>query len=228
MIQTGCGDNAEVQWHLTRESAGPPAVYSLRNRFSNLCLSGEGARVDNDVPVTQYLCGDRKGLFLDQFWTLRYRSAFHAWQLVNVNSGKCAGARSGARDHKPVLQQHCRDDPWLMWQARGEDTEPHGPIRCQCRCRCRCRAEFGYAAVVPGPTIAIVPRPCGFTYEQRPDNSVTITHQGRAAGTLRGARAEKFLAEVSSGDAQLVMARWTGAYKHGNERMARNHPRNRR
>lgn len=25
MIQTGCGDNPEQQWHLTRESAGPPA-----------------------------------------------------------------------------------------------------------------------------------------------------------------------------------------------------------
>ncbi|MEV6750934.1 hypothetical protein [Streptomyces sp. NPDC051214] len=73
-----------------------------------------------------------------------------------------------------------------------------------------------------------MPRPSGFTYEQRPDASVTITHHGRAAGTLRGARAEKFLAEVESGDAQLVMARWTGAYKHGNERTARNHPRNRR
>ncbi|MFJ4713018.1 hypothetical protein [Streptomyces sp. NPDC088785] len=73
-----------------------------------------------------------------------------------------------------------------------------------------------------------MPRPSGFTCEQRPDGSVLITHQGRAAGTLRGARAEKFLAEVAAGDAQLVMARWTGAYKHGNERTARDHPRNRR
>ncbi|MFP3990490.1 hypothetical protein U9R90_24110 [Streptomyces sp. E11-3] len=73
-----------------------------------------------------------------------------------------------------------------------------------------------------------MPRPYGFTYEQRTDGSVVITHQGRAAGTLRGARAAKFLTEVESGDAQLVMARWTGAYKHGNERSARNHPRNRR
>lgn len=72
-----------------------------------------------------------------------------------------------------------------------------------------------------------MPRPFGFTFDQRPDGTVTITHQGRPAGTLRGARAQKFLAEAESGDAQLVMARWTGAYKHGNERMARNHPRNR-
>lgn len=70
-------------------------------------------------------------------------------------------------------------------------------------------------------------KPFGFTYEQRGDGSVVITHRGRTAGTLRGSRAEKFLAEAESGDAQLVMARWTGAYRFGNERMARNHPRNR-
>ncbi|WP_431043707.1 hypothetical protein ACQUSR_18685 [Streptomyces sp. P1-3] len=73
-----------------------------------------------------------------------------------------------------------------------------------------------------------MPRPHGFSYTHRADGTVVITHHGRAAGTLRGARAERFLAEVGAGDAQLVMARWTGAYKHGNERAARNHPRNRR
>ncbi|MEU9864385.1 hypothetical protein AB0D99_26280 [Streptomyces sp. NPDC047971] len=71
-----------------------------------------------------------------------------------------------------------------------------------------------------------MPQPHGFSYEQRADGSVVITHRGRNASTLRGGRAEKFLAEVVSGDAQLVMARWTGAYKFGNERTARNHPRN--
>ncbi|MEU6946870.1 hypothetical protein ABZ957_16820 [Streptomyces sp. NPDC046316] len=71
-----------------------------------------------------------------------------------------------------------------------------------------------------------MPQPQGFSHEQRADGTVVITHRGRAAGTLRGGRAEKFLAEVASGDAQLVMARWTGAYKFGNERTARNHPRN--
>ncbi|MCB5179947.1 hypothetical protein [Streptomyces antimicrobicus] len=71
-----------------------------------------------------------------------------------------------------------------------------------------------------------MPRPQGFTYDERADGTVVITHRGRAAGTLRGGRAEKFLAEVVSGDAQLVMARWTGAYKFGNERLARSHPRN--
>ncbi|MEU6822996.1 hypothetical protein ABZ921_20395 [Streptomyces atriruber] len=72
-----------------------------------------------------------------------------------------------------------------------------------------------------------MPRPHGFTYEERADGTVVITHGSRAAGTLRGGRAEQFLAEVTGGDPQLVMARWTGNYKHGNERTARAHPRNR-
>ncbi|MCG5452992.1 hypothetical protein ACFYL6_16500 [Micromonospora sp. NPDC007208] len=66
----------------------------------------------------------------------------------------------------------------------------------------------------------------GFRHEQRADGTVVITHHGRVAGTLRGARAAEFLAEVDD-DPQLVMARWTGNYRHGNERTAKQHPRNR-
>ncbi|GIH08248.1 hypothetical protein Rhe02_63150 [Rhizocola hellebori] len=71
-----------------------------------------------------------------------------------------------------------------------------------------------------------MPAPNGFDYQIRPDGAVVITHHGRPATTLRGARAEAFLAEVGEDD-QEVMARWTGNYKRGNERVARNHPRNR-
>ncbi|WP_369201083.1 hypothetical protein [Streptomyces sp. PU-14G] len=73
-----------------------------------------------------------------------------------------------------------------------------------------------------------MPAPSGFTYEQRGGAAVVISHHGRPVTTLRGARAERFLAEVRAGDEQLVMARWTGNYKRGNERAARAHPRNRR
>ncbi|WP_235922064.1 hypothetical protein [Lentzea tibetensis] len=66
----------------------------------------------------------------------------------------------------------------------------------------------------------------GFSYTSR-DGTVVILHHGRAATTLRGMRAAEFLAEVET-DPQLVMARWTGNYKRGNERTARNHPRNQR
>jgi hypothetical protein len=72
-----------------------------------------------------------------------------------------------------------------------------------------------------------VSAPHGFRFARRDDGSVVISHHGRPASTLRGARAAAFLAEVAAGDEQLVMARWTGNYKRGNERAARAHPRNR-
>lgn len=68
--------------------------------------------------------------------------------------------------------------------------------------------------------------PEGFEYRVR-GGEVHVWHHGRAAAVLRGRRAEQFLADVAAGDPQLVMARVTGAYRHGNERTARNHPRNR-
>ncbi|MEV6968578.1 hypothetical protein AB0M47_26025 [Hamadaea sp. NPDC051192] len=71
-----------------------------------------------------------------------------------------------------------------------------------------------------------MPAPNGFDYLVRADGTVVITHHGRAATTLRGGRAAEFLAEVDD-DPQETMARWTGNYRRGNERTARNHPRNR-
>lgn len=67
--------------------------------------------------------------------------------------------------------------------------------------------------------------PEGFDYGVRRDGSVEITHHGRPATVVRGARAEQFLAEVED-DPQEVMARWTGNYRRGNERTASRHPRN--
>jgi hypothetical protein len=69
--------------------------------------------------------------------------------------------------------------------------------------------------------------PSGFRFEHRDDGTVLITHRGKQASTLRGTRAAEFLDEVAGDDAQLVMARWTGNYKRGNERAAKQHPRNR-
>ena len=67
--------------------------------------------------------------------------------------------------------------------------------------------------------------PVGFNY-QTVGEDVVITHHGRRATTLRDAAARAFLADVETGDPQLLMARLTGNYKHGNERTAKNHPRN--
>jgi hypothetical protein len=66
----------------------------------------------------------------------------------------------------------------------------------------------------------------GFAFSQR-GVTVVITHRGKKAVTLRGSAAARFLEDVLRGDPQQVMARVTGYYKRGNERTARDHPRNR-
>lgn len=71
--------------------------------------------------------------------------------------------------------------------------------------------------------------PSGFEYAVRGNGEVVLTHHGRAAGTLRGEGAAEFLAAVEGAgerDAQEIMARYTGNYRRGNERLARRHPRN--
>ena len=69
--------------------------------------------------------------------------------------------------------------------------------------------------------------PEGFSYRRRKNGDVELLHHGRPAGVLRGARAARFLTDVERDDPQELMARLTGNYRHGNERTARNHPRNR-
>ncbi len=71
--------------------------------------------------------------------------------------------------------------------------------------------------------------PTGFTYRARNDDSVAITHHGKPAAVLRGAKAVKFLAEANTCEPsalQSAMARLTGNYKRGNERGASEHRRN--
>ncbi len=71
----------------------------------------------------------------------------------------------------------------------------------------------------------------GFTFRLKKSGEVEVLHRGKLASTLRGTDALDFIAEVESGefaDGQQLMARLTGNYKHGNERTASSHPRNRR
>ncbi len=73
--------------------------------------------------------------------------------------------------------------------------------------------------------------PLGFSYRRLKCGDVEILHHGRIASTLRGKVAEGFLEDSSDlGESELqhLMARLTGNYRRGNERVARNHPRNRR
>lgn len=59
-----------------------------------------------------------------------------------------------------------------------------------------------------------------------------MTHRGKVATVLRNRKADEFLDAVADDaggqDAQELMARLTGNYKRGNERAARQHPRQRR
>ena len=71
----------------------------------------------------------------------------------------------------------------------------------------------------------------GFTYRTRKNGDIEILHHGQPATTLRGSNAKAFLSEVDTADedsAQQLMARITGTYKRGNERLASQHPRNQR
>jgi hypothetical protein len=69
----------------------------------------------------------------------------------------------------------------------------------------------------------------GFSWQTRKSGEVQILHRGKLAATLRGGMATDFMDIVDSGDAdaaQQEAARLTGNYKRGNERLAKEHPRN--
>lgn len=70
----------------------------------------------------------------------------------------------------------------------------------------------------------------GFTVREE-SGGIAIIHKGRKATTLRGSKAADFrydMEHLSPSELQQLMARLTGNYKHGNERVARDHPRNKR
>jgi hypothetical protein len=81
-------------------------------------------------------------------------------------------------------------------------------------------------ATWPSRSIGLMDGAAGFEFQRRGDE-ILIRHHGKDAVTLRGAAAAKFLHDVDQGDPQDVMARATGNYRRGNERVARQHPRNR-
>lgn len=69
--------------------------------------------------------------------------------------------------------------------------------------------------------------PSDFEFQVRGED-IVIRHHGKTSTTLRGARAQEFLAQVEQADPQLLMARVTGNYRRGNERAAKQHPCNAR
>lgn len=69
----------------------------------------------------------------------------------------------------------------------------------------------------------------GFTVKEKSGEFI-IFHNGRKATTLRGTKAADFscdLKQLSFSELQQLMARLTGNYKRGNERVAKNHSKNR-
>ena len=71
----------------------------------------------------------------------------------------------------------------------------------------------------------------GFRYRKSKNGEVVVTRGGKTATTLRGAEANDFLDVAQGTDTfsqQQLMARVTGNYKRGNEKLALLHPRNKR
>lgn len=70
----------------------------------------------------------------------------------------------------------------------------------------------------------------GFAFKISKNGNVQITHHGKLATTIRGNKASSFIDKMHGADhndQQQWMARITGNYKRGNEKSAKNHPRNR-
>ncbi|MEQ8674778.1 MAG: hypothetical protein RLP44_17390 [Aggregatilineales bacterium] len=64
-----------------------------------------------------------------------------------------------------------------------------------------------------------------FEYQVTKDNKVFIYWYNKLVTTLSGKQAQKFLAQIdglTDVDEQLVMARFTGNFKRGNERDGKN------
>ena len=69
----------------------------------------------------------------------------------------------------------------------------------------------------------------GFHYEME-ENIVTFYRHGKKIKQIKGLEGQKFLdfiAGQSVFNVQIQIAKLTGNYKRGNERKAKNHPRNR-
>ena len=61
-----------------------------------------------------------------------------------------------------------------------------------------------------------------FSYNITKDRKVFISWHGRQVTALKGKEAERFISSIENADgmeAQLIMAKATGHFKHGNEKM---------
>lgn len=71
----------------------------------------------------------------------------------------------------------------------------------------------------------------GFAYRVTKTRSVLISHNDKVVTILGGSKAIQFIEKMNESsffEQQQLMARATGNYKRGNERVSKNHARNRR
>lgn len=64
-----------------------------------------------------------------------------------------------------------------------------------------------------------------FSYRETKSGLTQISYEGRRVMTLSGAESRRFIAKISALDsdgAQLAMAKVTGHFKHGTERVSKN------
>ena len=64
-----------------------------------------------------------------------------------------------------------------------------------------------------------------FTYQITKDQKVFISYEGKQVTTLSGKKAEDFIKKIQSAegkDTQLIMAKVTGNFKRGNEKLFKN------
>lgn len=62
-----------------------------------------------------------------------------------------------------------------------------------------------------------------FSYRTSKDGKIFVAWHGKTVTTLKGAAAQRFLSRIEGADqheAQQIMARATGNFKRGNERLA--------
>lgn len=61
-----------------------------------------------------------------------------------------------------------------------------------------------------------------FTYRISKDNKVFISWHNKLVTTISGSKAQRFIEDIDGADdkeAQLIMAKATGNFKHGNEKL---------
>ena len=64
-----------------------------------------------------------------------------------------------------------------------------------------------------------------FSYRTTKDGKVFISCEGKQMTTLSGKKAETFISKIRNADgkaAQLIMAKVTGNFKRGNEKLSKN------